>query len=139
MPDIIVHTLAEARAALTAAAEAGRPIVLWSPADAVRSMGAAYFLTVIRLAREEVPAASSRAVLDCGDAPGLALAALQAGAEAVRLTSSADVRAKVADIAAKLGSTVETGTSSAALDLSRTADPLAAARTYLQALPPERR
>ena len=42
-------------------------------------------------------------MLDCGDAPGLALEALRDGAEAVRLRGAPEVLAKVADIAEQYG------------------------------------
>jgi hypothetical protein len=132
MPRFIVHTLAQAKAALTAAAETGIAITLESPPDAVRSLGADYFLALVAAARSAMPTADNTAVLDCGRAPGSALAALRAGAEAVRLDAKSDVMARVADIAAQLGARVESEPAAAALDLNETPDPLAAARAFIR-------
>ena len=70
---------------------------------AAAGMGVAYFLEMIAEARRAVPSVPSLAVLDCGDAPGLALGALRMGAEAVRLEAPPMVLAKVSDIAAQTG------------------------------------
>lgn len=131
-PGFIVHTLAHAIAALTAAGEANRAVVLLSPAEAVRSMGTGYFLTMIAAARAAVPAASSRAVLDCGRAPGLALAALKAGVEAVRIDASPEVIDKLADIAAQRGASIDTRWPASVVDLGRLPAPLEAARHVLK-------
>jgi len=131
MPHVIVHTLAETCAAMRAAAEAGRPLTLHSPPGAARSMGAGYFLAMIDIARRQTPAALTLAVLDCGAAPGLALAALNAGAQAVQLDAAPMVLDKIADIAAQLGATLLRNRPADIIDLRNHTDPLAATRAFL--------
>ena len=81
----IIHGPDHAQAALAAAAEAGVPVVLVSAPWAAAAVGAPWFLAVVATARAAFPAVAAEAVLDCGDAPGLALAALRLGAGVVRL------------------------------------------------------
>jgi len=125
----IVHNLAHAIAALTAAAEADAPVTLLSPPEAAKSLGVGMFLAIIAAARAALPEAKSEAVLDCGDAPGLALGALRAGAEAVTLRASPETRAKVADIAGQTGARLIEPEE--AFDLLPAHDPLASARRFL--------
>jgi predicted nicotinamide N-methyase len=132
-PRFIVHSSAEAEAALRAGADARTAIVLESPPDAARSWGAPFFLALVAQASAAVPDASAEAVLDCGAAPGLAMEALRRGVKTVRLRDSEDMVARVADIAAQLGARVETGPYPAALDLSLSRGPYRAARQCLAA------
>ncbi len=131
MPHIVVHTLEETRAALEAAAETGEFLTLHSPPGAVHALGIGYFLIMIEAARRQIPQARSLAVLDCGAAPGLAVAALRAGAEAVRLTGAPAVLDKLADIAAQLGAAMLREMPAGSLDLRGHPDPRAAARAFL--------
>jgi len=64
-----------------------------------------------------VPAARFRAVLDCGDQAGAALAALRAGAECIVFTGRADVAERLAGIAAQQGARLLTARPAHALDL----------------------
>lgn len=105
---IVVHCLADAEAALCAAAELDVPVTLESPPAAAAYLGAAFFLAMLRQASAAHPAARFDAVLDCGDAPGHALAALRAGVKAVRLEASAEAIRRLRGIAAQLSATVET-------------------------------
>lgn len=135
MRDIVVHNPSETDATLRVAAELGIGIVLHSPRGAARGMGAGYFLEMIAQARQRHPAARSLAVLDCGTARGLALAALRHGAEAVSLEADAEVLAKIARVAERLGAHLAEPAPETALDLSRHADPIAACRAFLAAPP----
>jgi hypothetical protein len=83
------------------------PVRLISAPGVVRQMGPRAVVELIRAVRTERPAAAVDAVLDCGDAPGLALNALRHGAEAVRLDAPAPVLNKVRAIAAETGARVE--------------------------------
>lgn len=133
MPAFIVHTLSQTVAALTAAAEAGCTVTLASPPGAVHSLGTGYFLAMVAAARATVPAARSRALLDCGAAPGLALAALRAGVEAVRVEAAPEVLAKLAEIANRSGAKLVDHWPERILDLGATTNPIAEARTFLLA------
>ncbi len=128
---IIVHDLDHAVAALSAAAELDVPVTLASAPGAVAYLGAGYFQAMIEAAREEVPDATSVAVLDCGEAPGLALAALRQGIAAVCLRGTRKTLAKVAEIATAHGALLnpETGP---ALDLEGEPDGRGACRDWLR-------
>jgi len=126
----VVHDLPQAVAALTAAADCGRPVVLLSPPEAARSLGIGGFLGIVRTAQQAVPTAQGTAHLDCGAAPGLAMAALAAGIGAVSVEGPPIMLAKLAEIAARCGGRVAERPSGA-VDLARAADPLAMARQAL--------
>ena len=112
-PRIRFHSLFHVRAAVAAASECGAVVVLESPPAAAGYWGPTLFLAML----DQAGGARDDAVLDCGDAPGHALAALRAGVKAVRLSAAPEVTAAVADIAEKLGARLET-VPSAVLDLA---------------------
>ena len=103
-PAIVIHGLAHAEAALAAAAELGVPVTLISAPSAAGYVGPAWFRAVVEQARAGQPQVDVTAVLDCGDMPGYALAALRDGAKVIRF--SGDTAAKIADIAAQYGAQV---------------------------------
>lgn len=75
--------------ALAAAAAAdGRALGLVSLPGAAAWLGPACFARIVAEARAAAPGLDIAAVLDCGDRPGLALAALDAGLDAVSLDDS---------------------------------------------------
>jgi len=116
-PVIVVHSLAHAVAALSAAAEAGRSVILASAPDAGIYGGPGWFGALIAAAREAVPAAEATVLLDCGDDPGAAQAAIRAGIEGIVFTGRADVAERLADIARKRCARLVTVRPAAALDL----------------------
>ena len=128
---IIIHNLAHARAAITAAAELGVPVALHSAPDAAGYAGPGWFREVVALAHAEAPAAQVSAQLDCGAEPGHALAALRAGVAAVALAAPPGVRAKVAAIARQYGAQLVKPTIAPCLDLLDVADAVAACRAWL--------
>jgi hypothetical protein len=79
-PAIVIHGLAHAEAAPS------------------------WFRAVVAEARAAHPGVDVTAVLDCGDMPGYALAALRDGAAVIRF--SGDTADKIADIAAQCGGRV---------------------------------
>ncbi len=87
---IIIHDHAQARTVHAIAAELGVAVTLQSPDGAAAYLGPTYFQGL-------------DVVLDCGDAPGHALAALRAGVRRIRLRAAPEVLARVADIAGQLG------------------------------------
>jgi flagellar biosynthesis regulator FlaF len=122
MPDrepvaIVIHSLAQAVAALSAAAEAGRPVVIASAPDAGIDAGPGWFGALLHSAREAVPATQFEALLDCGDDAGAAMAALRAGLEAIIFTGPAEVAARLNDILAQAGARLITERPAAFLDL----------------------
>ena len=116
-PVIVIHSLAHAVAALSAAAEAGRPVVIASAPDAGIYAGPGWFGAVIRSAREAVPAPEFDALLDCGDDAGAAMAAIRAGIPGVVFIGHADVARRLADIAVQAGARLITERPQPALDL----------------------
>jgi hypothetical protein len=99
---VIVRSLEEARRAL----EAGETR-LESFAGAASSAGPGWFQAIVDALEAEFGRGRFEAVLDCGDEPGAALAALRRGVKRIRLGGDAEARRRVADIAAQLGGVVE--------------------------------
>ena len=116
-PVIVVHSLPHAVAALTAAAEQTRTIVLASAPDAGIYAGPGWFGALLATAREAVPEAKATAFLDCGDDAGAAMGAIRAGIEGVVFTGRADVAARLADIAGQRGAMLLTARPEPVLDL----------------------
>jgi hypothetical protein len=116
-PVIIIHSLAQAIAALTAASRLGRPIVLASAPDAGGYTGPGWFGALVAAAREAAPGARFSALLDCGDNVGAALSAIRAEIASVVFTGRQDVARRLADIARQHGVRLETSRPAAALDL----------------------
>lgn len=124
-PRIVVHTPAHVAAARAAAQEAGLRVIVQSPPDCARRAGAPWFAALTAGGGPE-----ALPVLDCADAPGLALGALRAGAPAVRLDPGPAVAA-VVEMAAALGALVDTAPAAPLLDLRGERDPAAACRRFL--------
>jgi len=93
-PIYCIQNLQQAISTLTAAAERGEEAVLLSAPQAVRSLGAGGFLALVNAAAQAVPQARFQAVLDCGPAPGLAMAAMRLGL-AVRLDAPPEILEKL--------------------------------------------
>lgn len=129
-PTFVVHCIDDCRAVLRAAVETGTPVTVRSAPGAAAYLGAPAFRAMIETAHGECPGADVRVVLDCGDEPGLALAAVRGGLDRVRVDLAADVRARVADIAAQCGAELDDDPAPA-LDLGTEADPPSACRTWL--------
>jgi len=140
-PAIIVYSLDQATAALSAAGECSREVVILSPPDAAASTGAGVFRALIDLVREKFPEASFTAALGCGDNAGHALAAIRQGIKALVLADDCPARDRVADIAHQncvclLSTDVYGGLKDHSpirppLDLMESPDPLAACREFL--------
>lgn len=104
-PAVTVHDAAGARMALAAAARRcpGATLPLLSPPGAARWLTPETFLAMLAPARRDWPGQPCLPVLDCGDAPGFALAALRAGLPAVVLGAGAPGRPAVEAVAVALG------------------------------------
>jgi hypothetical protein len=113
----VIHSLPQAIAALTAAARAGRPVVLASAPDAGGYAGPGWFGELVAAAREVVPGALCSSLLDCGDNVGAALAAIRAEVEGVIFTGRPDAAGRLADIARQHNVRFETERPVAVLDL----------------------
>lgn len=129
-PAAAVHGAAHAAAAL--AASGARGVVLLSAPGAGGFLGAPVFLRMVAQAAAAHPAVPHRAVLDCGDAPGFALAALRAGARTVVLDPACPAWPAVTAAAAAVGATVLPARPEA-LDMARLDLRRAAGRSLLAA------
>lgn len=127
---IVVHSLTDACAALAAAAALGRDVTLASAAGAGAYAGPGWFKALTDEAMRAVPTAHCDTVLDCGAAPGFALAALQFGLKRVRFTGGDEVGRRLQAIAAQRGAVIETETVPA-LNLRGVRQPEARCRAWL--------
>jgi hypothetical protein len=114
---IIIHSLFQATAVLTASTRAGCPVVLVSAPDAGGYVGPGWFKALVAAAREAVPDARCLSLLDCGDDVGAALASIRTEVEGVIFTGRPDVARRLGDIARQHGVRFETKPPAQALDL----------------------
>ena len=101
-PAVVVHGLVHARSVLAI----GRSVTLLSAPGAALFAGCGWWLAVIERARSEYPGVTIDDILDCADAPGLALGALRIGQRRLVLSPTAPAWQSVAAIAASLGGEV---------------------------------
>jgi fructose/tagatose bisphosphate aldolase len=97
---ILVRDWRQTEAALLAARSDGTSPILVTPHGAASFYGAGYLAALQERAREEFPDVAFILVVDCGDAPGHALACLRAG---VKVISMEPLNEKIADIAHQMG------------------------------------
>lgn len=123
-PVVVVHDAAGAAAAL--ALTGPRGVLLLSAPGAAGNLGPAWFLAMLaEAAAGPIRCAAGgpvEAVLDCGDSPGHALAALRAGARLLVLDGACPAHAAVAAAAMEVGARVLPARPAPALDL-REIDP----------------
>ena len=91
-----MHDLDQARAALAAAAELGIAIQLRSAPDAAAYAGVGYLAALGELAGQEL-------LIDCGDDPGLVMAALRSGCRLVAFAGAADTARRLGEMAQQAG------------------------------------
>lgn len=103
MRAVIVHGLADARAALVAAAEAGCGVTLLSARGAAGYAGFGWWRALIATARDAVPGVPVEDVLDCDDLAGIAVEALHAGCRAIVFTGPEEQAAQLAALAEVCG------------------------------------
>lgn len=96
----IVRGWRQTEAALLAARANGTAPILLTPEDAASRYGAGYLGALEARARREFPDVAFTLIVDCGDAPGYALACLRAGVSKISLSTWND---KIADIARQMG------------------------------------
>ena len=97
---ILIRDWRETEAALLKARADGTAPTLVTPEDAAALYGAGYLAALQERARTEFPDIAFTLVVDCGDAPGYALACLRAGVKLISMTPPND---KIADIARQMG------------------------------------
>ena len=131
---IVVRSLAEAEAALAAATARQVPVTLLSAENAANTVGPLWFRALIAQARTAHPGAQVSVILDCGDRPGSAAAALRLGFTQIRFSGRGRAREAIAAIAAEAGAEVLSRRPEA-LDLAGLPDPCAACETWLGKAP----
>ncbi len=99
-PVILVRDWRQAEAALTEARANGTAPILITPEDAASFYGAGYLGALQERAKREFPDVAFTLIVDCGDAPGYALACLRAGVKRISMSTPND---KIADIARQMG------------------------------------
>ncbi|MGI9419240.1 MAG: hypothetical protein ACR2RA_15530 [Geminicoccaceae bacterium] len=95
-PEVIVHHLAQAKAALAAADDAGFAIQLRSAAGAATAAGVGYLRALGEAAGHEL-------LIDCGDDAGLVMAALRSGCRKLLFSGSEDERKRLGQMAERVG------------------------------------
>ncbi len=123
---VIVHGIDGARLALTASAERGDKVVLLSAEGAALYAGPAWFRELRILLEAEFPEVIADAILDCGNAPGAALAALRCGVKTISLDATPAVLAKISAIADQHGARLVERPAEPALDMATQSNPEAA-------------
>jgi len=97
MRPVLIRSKADLLSALDSAAS-GQPVFL-SPPEGLNLLGGPTWAAIARQAREERPDRPFRLIVDASASPGEAMAALDAGCEAVRFSGPKVVADKLADIA----------------------------------------
>ena len=98
-PCRVVMGLEDALAALAS----GRPVTLLSSPGAALYAGPGWWRAVVDQAKAACPGTPCRDILDCGDAPGLAMAALRLGCRGLVLAPACPAFPAVAAAAAAVG------------------------------------
>ena len=124
-----IHSLTHLRAALTAGAASGRPIVVLSAAGASGFAGAGWFAALVEHGRQEFPEVPLTAILDCADRSGDVPAALKRGIGHLIFTGHPEAARRLGDIAAQSGAAILSARP-AARDLIDEKDPFRAARIH---------
>lgn len=127
---VTVHEIADARAALQAAAELGKAAVLVSPPAGAAALGAGWWQALLRQLATEYPDATVCAILDCGTRADLVQAALRQGLRELCFRGPPRVARKLADIAGQHGARLHRRLPEA-LDLTGFPDRAAACRAWL--------
>ena len=96
---VIIHGICHARACCRAALGNGQSVTLWSALGASSYMGPRWFFDIIRMVRSEFPSLEISGILDCGDQPGDALAAIETGIKALALTGKPSTIKRIREIA----------------------------------------
>ena len=131
-PAIVVHDLAQATAALRAAAATGVPVTLWSAPGAASYAGLGFLRAVFEKAGDAVPDADHDAVVDCTDSAVLAHEALSRGFAGVAFSGRGAMRKTLQAIAdGQGGRLITAGPGRGALDLAHSGDPERESAVYL--------
>ncbi len=129
---VIVRDLEDLRIVFAGARALNRRVVAVTGPDAAAHAGVLFLLKAVEMAHAACGPADVAVVLDAGDDPAIALAALRSGWRAIAFSGRDTVFAKLADMARKQGARIVPMPTGPALDLAATDDPHAACRAWLQ-------
>jgi len=99
-PVIMIRDWRQTEAALRTARDDKTSPVLITPEGAASFYGAGYLGALQERAETEFPDVAFELIVDCGDAPGHALACLRAGVKRISMSEPND---KITDIARQMG------------------------------------
>jgi hypothetical protein len=123
---IVIHDLEQARGALAAAAELGCAIELRSAPGAAAYAGVGYLKALAEAVGHEL-------LIDCGDDPGIAMAALRAGCRRLSFAGDAGVAQRLAEMAEQVSAIlVHEAAARSALELAPEDDAATIVRAQLQ-------
>jgi hypothetical protein len=125
----VVHGLEHLRAALTAGAHSGRPIVALSAAGASGYAGAGWFAGLIEQGRVEFSEVGLTAIFDCADRAGDVLVAFETGLKRIVFTGHPSALDRLRQIGATYGAAI-VAERPPAFDLLHARDPVYAARAF---------
>lgn len=132
LPAVIIHNLAQGRAALAAANEVHKPVVLWSAPGAGCYAGAGWWCGLLDQLKQAQPDQGHyTSILDCSDAPGFAMAAIRAQVPGIYFCGMPEITQKLSDMARAQGLGLFT-VRPAALDLAAANDPQELCLQYLR-------
>lgn len=126
----VVHSLSQARAAVSAAAAHKSAVTLLSAPGAAGYAGIGWFAAVIRAAHESQPQVEVTGILDCGLRADLVQAAFRQSVSQVVFRGDARLLRPLRDIARQQGAKI-LRRRPAACDLRHAEDPDAACRAWL--------
>jgi hypothetical protein len=132
VPQVVVHHLEQAQGALAAAAELGCAIRLRSAPGAAAYAGVGYLEALGEAVGHEI-------LIDCGDDPGIVMAALRAGCRRLAFSGAAATARRLRQMAEQTGAILVHETAAPdALDLTPDDDAAAMVRARLEPSgPPE--
>ena len=139
-PMIIVHDLAQAKAALAAAGKCSRSVVLRSSETTSGASGPGLFVEIAAMAREYHPQNFAGALFDCGTEAGLAMAAIRRGDCHIIIDLAPKTAAKIMELAQACGTqafdrTEIESTGEPVLDLLDAHNAFSAVKKFLETAP----
>lgn len=129
-PVLRVHGWKHVAAALMAAREAARPVILLAPPGGTYTGGVGFWAAIDKRRRELFADVDAELIVDCDGAPGHVLAALRVGLKTLVFDGNAAARARLDDIVDKHGALL-VDRPPAAIDLIHEKDPPRACRLLL--------
>jgi len=140
-PRVVCRDAAQVETTLTVAKDLGLPVTIVSPAAETLDSGPHHFLHMVLQASEKFPGVTFRAVLDCGEGVGYAIAVIRRAATgtllvgesmdwSLQLEARPNLLVKVRDLANLQGVSVDSAIRRA-VEFDKLKDPVPALRAWL--------